>query len=314
MAPALNSAVTPPQPTSPTQPSGSSTTRMAGTVSSVAQTPRKTPFKSIPWWSACQDEPLQILTSTSGPQDSDTAGLVVEAESDSERDSDGDRPTTRHPLSLLDENSDAASEVCSVAPSANRTGTEGVATGRPTFDTAPQLSTSNADSFKIPERPSATEKMLCPVHPSVVRVMDKRLDAERPQYLVLCWMYPREGEAANSDVDRHFREYDEKVSRDLAREERLSTLRARKRIRKDGRQNPDRARKRARIQTTAFASQTRTYPSRQVVEDLFLDVVCPLSGPQSHLGYEVRCSGRRSEAVVRGELLIGGVRTCKRGP
>jgi hypothetical protein len=242
--------------------------RMAGTVSSVAQTPRKTPFKKIPWWSAFQDEPLQTSASTSGPQDSDAAGLVVEAESDSERDSGGDRPTTRHPLSLLDENS----EVCNVVPSANRTRTEDVAAGRPTFDTAPQLSTGNADSFETPETPSATEKMLCPVHPSVVRVMDKRLDAERPQYLVLCWIYPREGEAASSELDRHFREYDEKVSRDLVRQERLSTLRVRKRIPTEGHQNPDRARKRARMQTTASASQNRTYPSRQVAEDLFLDV------------------------------------------
>jgi hypothetical protein len=45
--------------------------------------------------------------------------------------------------------------------------------------------------------------------------MDKRLDAERPQYLVLCWMYPPEGEVANSDLDRHFREYEQKASRDL---------------------------------------------------------------------------------------------------
>ena len=54
--------------------------------------------------------------------------------------------------------------------------------------------------------------------------MDKRLDTERPQYLVLYWMYPQEGEAANSGLHRHFREYDEKVSRDLALQERLSTL------------------------------------------------------------------------------------------
>jgi hypothetical protein len=159
-----------------------------------------------------------------------------------------------------------------VAPSANRTRTEDVATGRPTFDTAPQLSIGNADSLEIPETPSATEKMLCPVHPTVVRVVDKRLIAERPQYLVLCWMHPREGEAASSELDRHFREYDEKVSRDLVRQERLSTLRARKHIPTDGHQNPDRARKRVRIQTTASVSQNRTYISRQVVEDRYLDL------------------------------------------
>ena len=46
--------------------------------------------------------------------------------------------------------------------------------------------------------------------------MDKQLDAGWPQYLVLCWMYPPESEAANSDLDRHFREYDERVAREVA--------------------------------------------------------------------------------------------------
>jgi hypothetical protein len=99
---------------------------------------------------------------------------------------------------------------------------------RPTFGAAPHLSTGNADSLEIPETPSVTEKMRCPVHPSVVRVVGKRLDAERPRYLILCWMYPQEGETANSDLDRRFREYDEKISRDLAQQQRLPTLRSRK--------------------------------------------------------------------------------------
>ena len=105
----------------------------------------------------------------------------------------------------------------------------------------------------------------------MVRVVGKRLDAEQPRYLVLCWMYPPDGEADNFDLDRRFREYDEKISRDLAQQQRLSTLRSRKHP-ADDHQNPDRSRKRQRSHATASASQNRSCPSRQVVEDLFLDV------------------------------------------
>jgi hypothetical protein len=101
----------------------------------------------------------------------------------------------QHPI-LFHEDSDAASEV-RMAHFTNRTRTEAITVGKSTFDAAPQHSTGNTDSFEIPETPSATEKMRCPVHPSVMRVMDERLDLGRPQYLVLCWMYPPEGEAAN---------------------------------------------------------------------------------------------------------------------
>ena len=87
--------------------------------------------------------------------------------------------------------------------------------------------------------------------------MGKRLYAERLQYLVLCWMHPLESEPSDSDLDHRFREYDEKISRDLAQQERPSTLRSRKR---------------QRTHSIASASQNSTYPSRQVVEDLFLDV------------------------------------------
>jgi len=86
---------------------------------------------------------------------------------------------------------------------------------RPTFGAASHLSTGSADSFEIPETLSVNEKMRCPVHPSVVRVVGKRLDVEQPQYLVMWWMYPQEGQAANSDLDRRFREYDEKISQAL---------------------------------------------------------------------------------------------------
>jgi hypothetical protein len=98
------------------------------------------------------------------------------------------------------------------------------------------------------------------------------LGSVRRHYLVLCWMLPPEGEAANSNLDRHFREYGEKGSRDLARQERLSTLRSRKRFPTDDHQNPGRSRKRQKTLATTSASQNHTYPSHQVVEDLLLDV------------------------------------------
>jgi hypothetical protein len=52
--------------------------------------------------------------------------------------------------------------------------------------------------------------------------MGKRLDTEQAGYLVLCWLYPREGEAVNPHLERHFREYDEKISRDRVQREHLS--------------------------------------------------------------------------------------------
>lgn len=106
---------------------------------------------------------------------------------------------------------------------------------------------------------------------SLVRVMDKQLDSERPQYLVLGCMYPQEGEAVNSKFECHFREYDEKVSRDLAQQERLSTLRSWNHFPTDHRQNPDRARKRRRTGASERNLQNYTHPSRQVEENLFLD-------------------------------------------
>jgi hypothetical protein len=185
---------------------------VAGTTSSVAHTPRKTPFKNIPWWSAFRDEPWQI----SG-RSSDATGLAVETESDSESDSDVAGATMQHPVLLLDEHSDADDEAYRVGHSTSLPRTEDIAMRRPTFEVTPHLSTGNADSFESPESPSATQKTWRPVDPSVLRVMDKRLDAGWPQYLVLCWIHPPESEIVNSDLDRHFREYDAKVSRDLAR-------------------------------------------------------------------------------------------------
>jgi hypothetical protein len=74
----------------------------------------------------------------------------------------------QHPVFLLDEHSDAAGKVCSVAPSANPTRTEDITMRRLIFDAAPHFSTGNADSFEIPETLSVSEKMRYPVYPSVV--------------------------------------------------------------------------------------------------------------------------------------------------
>jgi hypothetical protein len=141
----------------PTEPSSSSTTRMAGTISLVAQTPRKTSSKKMPWWSAFRDESLQISARTPGPGGSDATGFVVETESDSESDTDVAGATMQHPVLLLPEASDAASEVRHVTHSANRTRAKDVAAGKPTFDVASQHSTRNTDSFEIPETVSDRE-------------------------------------------------------------------------------------------------------------------------------------------------------------
>lgn len=77
------------------------------------------------------------------------------------------------------------------------------------------------DSVEIPETPSATEPSRCPVYPSVVRVMGKRLSSSGSGYLVLCWVNSCRGEATCPELERHFWEYDEKISRDRARRERL---------------------------------------------------------------------------------------------
>lgn len=94
-------------------------------------------------------------------------------------------------------------------------------------------------------------------------------------------MYSCEGEAASSKLDRHLREYDEKISRDRLRQNRLSTLRRRIYSPTGESQGTNQTRKRAKTKATARLSQNHNYPSRQVEEDLFLDaVVCSLDlGP-----------------------------------
>lgn len=148
--------------------------------------------------------------------------------------------------------------------------------GRVTQGAVPPSSPESIGPVEIPETPSETEQWWH-TDPSVVRVMGKRLGAERPGYLVLCWMYSSEGEAANSKLDRRLREYDEKISRDRLRQSRLSTLRRRKHSPTRESQGTDQTRKRAKTKATARSSQNHNYPLRQVEEDLFLDAdVCSL--------------------------------------
>lgn len=148
--------------------------------------------------------------------------------------------------------------------------------GRFTQGAVPPSSPESIGPVEIPETPSGTEHWWH-TNLSVVRVMGKRLDAERPGYLVLCWIDSCEGEAANSKIDRHLREYDEKISRDRLRQKRLSTLRRRKHFPTRESQGTDQTCKRAKTKATARSPQNHKYPSRQVEEDLFLDAdVCSL--------------------------------------
>ncbi len=109
--------------------------------------------------------------------------------------------TTRYPGTLPDEDSDAASEVYNMASPVTRA--EDLTAVNSTFDAAPRPSTSNADSFEIPKTPSMTTAKQCPVYSQVVKVLNKRLDAGLPQYLVLSWMSPLDNEAAYSSLHRH---------------------------------------------------------------------------------------------------------------
>lgn len=163
----------------------------------------------------------------------------------------------------------------SVRPSSGSCSSDGA--GRVALGAIPPSPPESIGSVEIPETPSGTDQW-CHTDPSVVRVMGKRLGAERPGYLVLCWVYSCEGEEANSKLDRHLREYDEKISRDRLRQERLSTLRRRKHSPTRESQDSNQTCKRAKTKATArVSSQNHTYPSRQVEEDLFLDAdVCSL--------------------------------------
>lgn len=136
----------------------------------------------------------------------------------------------------------------------------------------PLSTLESADSLEIAETPPATEQPWCTVDSDeILRVMGKRRDTSRAGYLVTCWVYPNEGEVVASDRPRCFREYDEKILRDIARRERLSTLRKRKRPRTPDSQGPYQASKKARRNEGSPTSQIQEFPSRQVSEHLFVD-------------------------------------------
>jgi hypothetical protein len=116
---------------------------------------------------------LQISGRILNLKTSNVAKLIVETESNSENDSDIMRATMQHSMLFFNEHSDAADKVYRVIYSANNTRTEVIATKKLIFDAAPHLSTGDADSFKIPETLSVTEKMQCSVYPSIIRVMRK---------------------------------------------------------------------------------------------------------------------------------------------
>ena len=130
-----------------------------------------------------------------------------------------------------------------------------------------------ADLFEISKTPSPTEQSQCPADPTMVRVVGKRLDTGHPGYLVLCWVYPDQGEIVTATLDRHFRAYDNKISGDTARRERLSCLRPRKRSRTHESQDWNQTRKKLKTHASASpsASQSQTYPSRQIAEDCFVN-------------------------------------------
>lgn len=244
---------------------------MAGPTSSVFQPPKKRLFRNIPLWSAFQDGPLQTSARKSDPQAWDAAGSIINVQSGSESDSGVNGPAMQRQEPFPHGDSDAAGGACSVALSTNRTITEDNAAGRSAFDAGSQRSTATTGTFEISETPSMTQKIRCPAHYSVVRVLGKRSVAERPRYLTLCWITPQEDEAANSDPSHHFRLYDKKISRDLAQFERRSTLRPRKHNPTGNDLNPSRCRKRPKTHVTVSTPQNLTFLSRQVEDDLFLD-------------------------------------------
>lgn len=256
MAPASALTMTPPQPKRPTQQSSPLMTPIPSAASSVAPTLRRTLFPNLRTYSANRS--------------SDPPSITVDADHRVCSGGEKRRALRCHPV-LLEDIWETTSTNMGAPSSFSSTATSESAAGCLGPDTTSQSSKKTTDSVEIPETPPATEELRYPEAPSVVGVKGKRLDTKRPQYLVLCWIDPREEHVANHDLARRCREYDERVSRDVAQRERLSTLRSRKHTRTQDQLNAGQSRKKAKINGATSTSDDRTCSSRQVGEYIFLD-------------------------------------------
>jgi hypothetical protein len=99
---------------------------------------------------------------------------------DSPQFGDTDRVMEQRLTLLSDDDGEAGA-----GPSGSCTKASSVGVGRVTLGAVPSSSLESIDSVEIPKTPSETEQWWH-TDPSVVRVMGKRPDAERPGHLILC--------------------------------------------------------------------------------------------------------------------------------
>lgn len=256
MAPAPALTITPPQPKRPMQQSSPLMTPVPSAGSSVTPTLRRTLSPS--------------LRTCSVNRGSDPPSRTVDADHRVRSGGEKRRALRCRPV-LLEDIWETTSTNMDAPSSYSSTATSESAAGRLGPDTTSQSSKKTTDSVEIPVTPPATKELRYHEAPSVVGVKGKRLDTKRSQYLVLCWMDPREEHVANPDLARRCREYDERISRDVAQRERLSTLRSRKHTRTQDPQNAGQSRKKAKTNGATSTSDDRTCSSRQVGEYVFLD-------------------------------------------
>ncbi|KAL6240251.1 hypothetical protein RBB50_012856 [Rhinocladiella similis] len=82
-------------------------------------------------------------------------------------------------------------------------------------DVVSKSSTEPGDLFENPKGKPTSGNSQGSTTPEKLKVLGKRLDAGRPQYLIQHWVYPKKGGAANLYLDRCLRKYDGLVSQDL---------------------------------------------------------------------------------------------------
>ena|SRR2546423_2838569 len=119
--------------------------------------------------------------------------------------------------------------------------------------------------LEIPETPPAIDKAASVPYLTVESVLGRRVTAHGAKYYVVAWIEPPTGDP---ELDHLLRKYDEKAARDLARRERLSTLRPRKRSQAHDTQDSMRHQKRLQTRVSDEEYQSSTYPSRQVEPDI----------------------------------------------